>query len=402
MKFYLHLLKQRMLTIQIKNWENKVIAVINNIFSLQVDDEVNKWGKVKIKFPIEQRLQNTQIKKWYRITVNYWIKIWQIIKLFDWYITDITIKTDGIEIQWENWLSYLQNRIIRTDKSYSNVSIQTVVSGLFSELNTTYQLPITLWLNDCDTEITKDFSVWTSFYDILKFCRETEEELVVRVLNWVLEVSKNAGDLLEWIWEYDVDNTRHTNIDSWEWKDTMDNYFSYVQNKSWSVIDSETISDMGLMFERYNDKQALALQNKEAIPSINVSRDTDWRDFNIWDRKHIRLNTGYEWIPLEYLWLIQTRKVSINANWWIKAEIKISDKYKTDTNILDLVLQNLRNWKDSSGWWWWDMSDYYTKWQTTALVNNTVDSKLDVVCTAEEYQQEYWWSSDNRIFFITD
>jgi len=31
-----------MLTIQIKNGNNEVIAVVNDIFSLQVDDEVNK------------------------------------------------------------------------------------------------------------------------------------------------------------------------------------------------------------------------------------------------------------------------------------------------------------------------------------------------------------------------
>ena len=330
-----------MLTIQIKNWTNQTVAVINDIFSLQVNDEVNKWGKLKIKFPAEERMKTTQLKKGYRITVNYWIKIWQIIKLFDWYITDIILKTNWGEIQAENRLSYLQNRIIRSTKNYSWATIQSVVSAIFSELNTTYSLPISLWLNDCSTTITREFDIGTSFYDILKYCRWAEEDLVVRVIDWVLQVSKNAWNVLEWIWEYDADNTRKTNIVNREWKDSMDNYFTYKQNESWSVSDSETIADMWLIFEKYEWEWALSLPTWKAIPSVSVSRDTDWWDFNIWDRKHIRLNTWYDWLPLEYLWLIQSRKVDITKN-GIKAEIKITEKYKEETNILDLVLINLR------------------------------------------------------------
>ena len=341
MKFYLHQRKQRMLTIQIKNKDENNIAVINNIFLLQVDDEVNKGGKLKIKFPIEKRMQTTQLKKWYRITVNYWVKIWKIIKLFDWYITDITLKSDWVEIQGENWLSYLQNRIIRSQRAY-NTSIQSVVSAVFTELNTTYALPVTLWLNDCETVINRQFDTWTSFYDILKYCWGAEEDLVVRVMDWVLDVSENTGNVLDGIWEYDADNTRKTNIASWEWKDSMDNYYTYKQNQNGNISNSEVIADMGLIFERYEWEWALALPSWMAVPSLNISRDIDWWDFNIWDRKQIRLNTWYSWLPLEYLWLIQSRKVDINANGWIKAEIKVSEKYKEETNILDLVLTNLR------------------------------------------------------------
>jgi hypothetical protein len=72
-----------MLTIQIKNGSNKVVAVINDIFSLQVDDEVNKGGKLKLKFPTEERLQKKPIKKGYRISIVYGKKIGQIVRLFE-------------------------------------------------------------------------------------------------------------------------------------------------------------------------------------------------------------------------------------------------------------------------------------------------------------------------------
>lgn len=341
MKFYLHQQRQRMLTIQIKN-KDSVIAVINNIFSLQIEDEVNKWWKLKIKFPIEKWMQDTQLKKWHRITVNYWIKIWQIVKLFDWYITDITLSNEQAEIQGENWLSYLQNRIIRSSKSYSNEQIKNIVSEIFTQLNTAFSLPVSLWLNDCETTITRQFDTWTSFYDILKYCWWAEEDLVVRVIDWVLEVSKNAWVVLDWIWEYDADNTRKTNISEWEWKDTMDNYITYKQNQSWSISNDEVIADMWLLFEKYEWEWMLVLPSWKAVPSVSVSRDTDWWDFNIWDRKHIRLNTWYSWLPLEYLWLIQSRKINIKANGWISAEIKVTEKFRDETNILDLVLTNLR------------------------------------------------------------
>ena len=331
-----------MLTIQIKDWNNKTYAVINDIFSLQAEDEINRWWKLKIEVPVEKRMQEKPIKKWYRIVVNYWIKIAQTMKLFDWYITDITVKNNNIEIQAENRLSYLQYRIIRSNKSCSNKKINVLISEVFTQLNTIFALPISLWLNDCETKITNDFSKGTSFYDILKYCREAEKDLIVRVIDWVLEVSKNTGDILEWIWEYDSSNTRATNIWDWNLKDSMDNFYSYLMNDSWNISNSDFHSETKLMFEKYESDLALTLPTEEAIPSVSISRDTDWRDFNIWDRKHIRLNTGYERLPLEYLWIIQSRKITINGNWGLKAEIKVSEKYKQDTNILDLVLQNLR------------------------------------------------------------
>ena len=331
-----------MLTIQIRNWANKTIAVLNNIYSLQVDDEVNRGGKLKLVCPIEKWMQTTQLKKGYKITINYGVKIGRIIKLFDGYITDIIISTNNIEIQGENWLSYLQNRIIRNAKTYTDTTIADIIAETFTTLNTTYALPISLWLNDCTTTISNEFTLGTSFYDILRYCREAEEDLIVRVLDWVLEVSKNTGKILDWVREYDASNTRSTNIASWQWKDTMDNYYTYIQNENGSVIDEDTIEEMWLIFEKYENDRALVLPRGEAIPSVSVTRDTDWWDFNVGDRKQIRLYTWYNWLPLEYLWLIQNRKVNITANWWLKADIKISEKYKSETNILDLVLSNLR------------------------------------------------------------
>lgn len=331
-----------MLTIQIKNWQNNVVAVINDIFSMNVEDEVNKGGKIKIIFPTEKRLQEKPIYKGYRIVVYYGIKIGKTIKLFDGYITDVILDTTRVEIQAENRLSYLQNRMIRVSKNYSNKEIKTVISEVFTSINNNFQLPISLWLNDCDTKITRNFDKGTSLYDILKYCRESEKNLVVRILDWILEVSTNTGKVLEGVWEYDIRNSNWTNIVDWEWKDTIDDFYSFIQNKNWSINNQEFADEMGIIFEKYEWEGTLSLPTGKAIPSVVVSRDTDWWDFNVGDRKNIKLLTWYERLPLEYLGLIQSRKVVINASGGIKAEIKISEEYKSETNILDILISNLK------------------------------------------------------------
>lgn len=335
-----------MLTIQIKNGNNKVIATINNIYNLQVDEEVNKCCKLKLRFPVEDWLQKNPIEKADRITVAYSLKIWNVVRIFEWYITDITLKTTEATIEAENWLTYLQYRMIRSNKSYTDKKINALVSEIFTELNNTYQLPIILWRNDCETLITKDFEVWTSYYDILKYCWEAENKLVVRIRNenWknYLDCMMNWWDTLEWVWEFDVNSTRWTNIIDWSWKDTLDDFYSYIKTESSTKENSEFNNDKKLIFEKYDKEWSWTLPSWIALPSITVSRDTDWWNFYVWDRKNIRLFTGYEWLNLEYLWLIQSRKLSMTSNNDIKAEIKITEEWKADTNILDLVLMNLR------------------------------------------------------------
>jgi len=369
-----------MLTIQIKNWDNEVVAVINNIYSLEVNDEVNKWGKLKIKFPTEKWLQEKPLQKGYRISITYWLKIGKVIKLFEWYITDVIVKTTEVEIRAENWLSYLQYRMIRSDRTYTDQTIADVISAVYNELNTTSELPVVLWLNDCQTKITKDFSAGTSFYDILKYCWTANKNLICRIVDageyHFLECSENAGNVLEWVWEYDARNTVWTNITDWSWKDSMDQFYTYIQNEWGNINDDEFEENMKLIFEKFDSDWALKLPSGIAIPSISISRDVDWWNFNPWDRKYVRLITGYDWLPLQYLWLIQSRKVNITASWGIKAEVKISEEYKADTNILDLVLTNLRGKK--AGWNNQDMTNYYTKSETTAIINTAVSWKANI------------------------
>lgn len=335
-----------MITVQIRDKNNKARVVINNIFNLQIDDEVNKGGKLKLRFPTEDRLQKEPIQKGERISIDYGESIGNIIRIFDGYITDVTLWTTECQIEADNRLSYLQYRIIRRQKTYTNAKIKNVIQEIYNELNTHGVLPFTLGKNDCETTISKTFDTGTSFFDILKYCFQGEAELVFRILyspeGDQLEVGKNVGKILDGVREYDANYTRGTNITDWSRKDSMDNFYSYIKTASGEVTNETFIERTWLLFEKYEEQGSLMLPSWVAIPSISVSRDTDWWNFDIGDRKEVRLETWYEWLPLTYLGLIQKRKITVDSTWGIKAEIKISESYKEDTNILDLLFQNLK------------------------------------------------------------
>jgi hypothetical protein len=97
-----------------------------------------------LRFPVEEWLQKKPVQKADRITIAYSFNIRSVVRIFEGYITDITLKSTEVVIEAENWLSYMQYRIIRSDKNYENVMIKDVISGLFSELNNIYELPVLL------------------------------------------------------------------------------------------------------------------------------------------------------------------------------------------------------------------------------------------------------------------
>lgn len=72
-----------------------------------------------------------------------------------------------------------------------------------------------------------------------------------------------------------------------EWKDSMDEF----RNSQGNLKNEEHISETGLLFERAEEKNKNSLPKTIALPAITISRNTDWWDFNVGDRKAIRLIT---------------------------------------------------------------------------------------------------------------
>ena len=330
-----------MITIQIRNGQGKVIGVINDFFSLQVEDAVNKWGSLKLAIPLTDWLRKTPLQKGYRISVNYGISIKKNLMLFDGYLSDFSLKAERIELEAYNWIHYLQYRIIKAEKKYQSTAIKTIISEIFEQINQSGQLPFLLGENNCERIISREFSVGTSFFDILRGLTEENPDLLFRIVNAqgqnFLEVGEQIGEVLEWVWECDTTDPWKTNVINREWKDSMDEF----RNSQGNLKNEEHITETGLLFERAEEEHQNQLPKSVPLPAITISRDTDWWGFNVGDRKKIRLITGYERLSASYTWLIQERKVSIGAG-GLKSEIKVSEKYREEVNVLDAIFKNFR------------------------------------------------------------
>lgn len=319
-----------------------VLGVINDFFSLQVQDEINKWGSLKVRIPLNDWLRKTPLQKWYRISVNYGISLKRNLMLFDGYLSDFTLRTESIDIEAYNWIHYLQYRLLDRNKKYQATPIKTIVSEIFGIIKEKGQLPFSLGENNCDKVIAKEFSQGTSFFDVLRGLNEENPDLIFRIITKngenLLEVGEKIGDVLQGVRECDTSDPWRTNIVNRERKDSMDEF----RNSQGTLRNDEHLRQTGLLFERaLEDKTPAQLPKSTPLPSITISRDTDWRDFNVGDRKSIRLITGYERLSLSYTGLIQERRIIIGA-WGLKSEIKVSKNYREDVNVLDAIIKNLR------------------------------------------------------------
>ena len=319
-----------------------VLGVINDFFSLQVQDEINKWGNLKVSIPLNDWLRKTPLQKWYHISVNYGISLKRNLMLFDGYLSDFTLRTESIDIEAYNWIHYLQYRLLDRSKKYQSTPIKTIVSEIFEIIKEKGQLPFSLGDNNCDKVIAKEFPQGTSFFDVLRGLNEENPDLIFRIITKngenLLEVGEKIGDVLQGVRECDTSDPWRTNIVNREWKDSMDEF----RNSQGTLRNDVHLRQTGLLFERaLEDKTPAQLPKSTPLPSITISRDTDWRDFNVGDRKSIRLITGYERLSLSYTGLIQERRIIIGA-WGLKSEIKVSKNYREDVNVLDAIIKNLR------------------------------------------------------------
>ena len=319
-----------------------VVGVINDFFSLQVQDEINKWGNLKVSIPLNDWLRKTPLQKWYRISVNYGISLKRNLMLFDGYLSDFTLRTESIDIEAYSWIHYLQYRLLDRSKKYQSTPIKTIVSEIFEIIKEKGQLPFSLGDNNCDKVIAKEFPQGTSFFDVLRGLNEENPDLIFRIITKngenLLEVGEKIGDILQGVRECDTSDPWRTNIVNREWKDSMDEF----RNSQGTLRNDEHLRQTGLLFERaLEDKIPAQLPKSTPLPVITISRDTDWRDFNVGDRKSIRLITGYERLSLSYTGLIQERRIIIGA-WGLKSEIKVAQNYREDVNVLDTIIKNLR------------------------------------------------------------
>lgn len=294
------------------------------------------------------------IRRWYRIDVYYYVDIREQPMIFSWYINEYTITKDVIGVHAYNWISYLQHRIVRNQVFYDHKSISYVVQDLLARINEVRQLPFSVQVaEDMDKVVSLRIDKGATLFDALETVYESCDTVQYRVVGSHkegirLEVGEEVGDLLDGVWLYNEKETNKANIQGRQWKETTTSYWNYMMSKNGmhtkEVIDEEDVNEVWLLFEKYeNDSNinARVSTHNPVVPSLEVMPDQKWWKMQVGDRRAVRLLTGYKQVQLDYIALIQARSISVGSG-GIAVQIKISDKYMKQTNVLDTILTNMQ------------------------------------------------------------
>ncbi|MDR3169766.1 MAG: hypothetical protein LBU27_08785, partial [Candidatus Peribacteria bacterium] len=121
---------------------------------------------------------------------------------------------------------------------------------------------------------------------------------------------------------FNINNLRAGNIQDWKWESALDNFRNAMyaiddEEKTQLARDSESIEEIGLVFEHYEHEKFLNARvnvNEVAVPSISLTPDTDWWNIQVGDRKNISIISAYDWLLLQYQGVIQQRRIAITGN----------------------------------------------------------------------------------------
>ena len=239
--------------------------------------------------------------------------------IFDWIIRSVEADLYKTKVILNDKIFLLKNKILYTDKSYTNTQIKSILIDVLDVINSRYDTGITL-NSDILDQVTKTYKKWQTFFDILKDL----------ALNWYeFEVKDNILYFLNSIWE-----------DKTSWINFVE--FSYDIQFPWS----RTIDTARLEYDSENISNAVISKdtwNSEDLPSINDF----WRlekYFISWD-KDILLSDRKDSIreleitPLSYNFFI--------ANLWDTVKVFIdawNDIMQFDSN-LKIVEKEFRSWE---------------------------------------------------------
>jgi hypothetical protein len=213
----------------------------------------------------------------------------------------------------------LKNKILYTDKSYTNTQIKSILIDVLDAINSRYDTWIIL-NSDILDQVTKTYKKWQTFFDILKDL----------ALNWYeFEIKNNILYFLNSIWE---DKTSWTNFIE----------FSYDINFPWS----RTIDTARLEYDSENISNAVISKdtwNSEDLPSINEF----WRQekyFISWDKYSLLSDRKdsireLEITPISYDFFV--------ANLWDTVKVFIdawNDIMQFDSN-LKIIEKEFRSWE---------------------------------------------------------
>lgn len=252
-----------------------------------------------------------------------WIKKNQVIQiieiwdtdtiLFEWYIDDLTVWINDIEITFKDYKAFFQNKKVLEDKTYTSQTPKEIIDDLIWDYNTYWDT----WtcISDVTSTFTKELSIWDDYYSIInEICEFLQIQWIIK--KWVIYVKEfiwtdrsSWTDLFEFVYN-PVDITENNIIDINRksspiyniiiWVDSDENKIIKTDTSSistyWPIANSITIRNWSL------EEITQAYLDFYKTPKYYYELESELlsQNLNIWDKVAVRIEEAWEYFNFSW------------------------------------------------------------------------------------------------------
>jgi len=266
--------------------------------------------------------------------------------IFDGIIRSVEADLYKTKVILNDKIFLFKNKILYTDKSYTNTQIKSILIDVLDVINSRYDTRITL-SSDILDQVTKTYKKWQTFFDILKDL----------ALNWYeFKIKNNILYFLNSIWEdksswvnfvefsYDIQFPWSRTIDTARLEYDSENISNAVISKdTWNSEDLPSINNFWRL-EKYFiswDKDTLLSDRKESIRELEITPVAhDFFVANLWDIVKVFIDAWNDIMQFDSnLKIVEKEFRSWELN---KVKIKLS-KWNVKTLNLIETIADLKN-----------------------------------------------------------
>jgi len=294
--------------------DNNLIAQVEDIIDLDISNKINDISTASFSLHnTNEYATRTYLKEYRRVKIHHLADSSEKV-MFDGVIRGFDADLNKTSVKLASFEHLLDRRLIHSDKSFSSVSVDSIVSDVLSEINTRYETNITL---DCGiTDITsKEYKKAETGLSILQDLAGNGYEFIIEDL--VLKFKETVGiDRTTWEnfveYRYDIDEPDYRSIDSVKMTVDGKEFANGIIWKAWSnyteLDDPTSISEFGLIESSFinsgDDASATSSflwDHKDSVSEFEVWTITnDFFEANIGDEVKVYIFVGndimfYDW-----------------------------------------------------------------------------------------------------------
>jgi len=305
-----------MISIVLRDFDKNNLTTISSFFKMEFIEEMGVGSRLQITLPYDEeniiKLTENNRKTGNTIKISF-SREWNEHILFEWIIAKVNLSWKLIEIEALDYIwrtkAREENRKLLSDKTYSNQTVSSIITDLYSIFWSQYDLPFEIWLNNDTTLISISFPSWKTFFDCLTQLYADNK------VNWRCQEKLDVWDfgiLKAGLWKYDNEDRNWSLIIDFDWEDSI-----YQLQKN---------------------------NTQNPYPKIELDTDKiDWWNYKLWDKKSVQIRTSLEWWEIGFVWVV--KKISIKAlATKLQAKMEISDEFSQEVNSwFDAIMRELHS-----------------------------------------------------------